>query len=65
MGKSGCVLGWRPERAGSGGNWPVGGRETAGGRRSRTEGEEELDRSGQVGPGLWGDLSPWGSWSSG
>lgn len=39
----------------------MGGRETAGGRRSKREGEEELDQFGQVGPGLWGDLSLWGS----
>lgn len=59
------MLGLRPGRAGSGGNWPVGGREAAGGQRSRREGEGELDQFGQVGPGLWGDWSLWGSWSSG
>lgn len=59
------MLGWRRARGGSGGNWPVGGRETVGGQMSRTEGEEELDPSGQVGPGRWVDLSLGGSWSSG
>lgn len=57
----------RPRRAGSGGSWPEGGRETAGGRRaggrSRREEEEELGRFGREGPGLWGDWSLWGSWS--
>lgn len=43
----------------------MGGKETAGGRRNKREGEGELDRFGQVGPGLWADWSRWGSWSSG
>lgn len=59
------MLGWRRAREGSGGNWPAGGRETVGGQMSRTEGEEELDLSGQVGPGQWVDPSLGGSWSSG
>lgn len=65
MGKSGCALDWRLGIAGSGGKWPVGGRETVGGQRSRAEGEEEVDLSGLAGPVQLVGQSLLGSRSSG
>lgn len=57
------MQGLQLEKARSGGNWPGDGKMTVGGQRSWMEREKELGQSGQAGPGQWGDLSPWDSWS--